>query len=121
MCWWEIYIRSNGQNTPPHYQFQTQDQRTGTEWGGPSKSSNLIVLGQWHRIRLQMMGGPQGWSKGWIDGVLVHSRGPTINNYITDAVTIDFASFFGGGSSACAARWNCHARHANVHIWTGST
>jgi hypothetical protein len=119
VCWWEICLRDNGYNTPPRYQFQTQDQRTGTEWGGASKSPNQIVLGQWHRIRLQMMGGPQGWTKGWVDGVLVHSRGPTPNNFATDSVFVDFASFFGGGSSACAARWDCHARHANVHIWTG--
>jgi hypothetical protein len=117
MCWWSIAATSAGYQAS-RYQFQTQDQRTGTEWGGCSKSSNTIVLGQWHHIRLQMMGGPSGWSKGWCDGVLVHSRGPTPNNYITDSVMIDFASFFGGGSTA-AARWNCHARHANVHIWTG--
>jgi hypothetical protein len=117
VCWWEIYLRNNGQRTPPRYQFQTQDQRNGTEWGGPSKSPNAIVLGQWHRIRLQMMGGAQGWSKGWVDGVLVHSRGPTPNNYVTDEVFIDFPSFFGGDSTA-RARWNCHARHDNVHIWT---
>jgi hypothetical protein len=118
VCWWEIYLRNNGYYTPPRYQFQTQDQRSGTEWGGPSKSLNQIVLGQWHRIRLQMMGGPQGWTKGWVDGVLVHSRGPTANNFATDSVFVDFASFFGGDSTA-AARWDCHARHCRVRIWTG--
>ncbi len=116
MCWWSIANR-NGVISQPYYQFVTQS--SAGEFGGGSYSKNTIVLGQWHHVRLQMLGGSGGWTKGWIDGVLVHSRGPSPNNSLAGNVQIDFASFFGGAGSTCAARWNCHARHANVHIWTG--
>ena len=113
---WEIAIRS-GVVHPPHYAFVTQ--LGSTELGGGSYSANTIVLGQWHHIRLQLFGGPQGFSKAWVDGVLVHNRGPDGRTTIDMPCLVHFASFFGGGGSSCAARWDCHARHANVHIWTG--
>ncbi len=123
MMWWN----GSGSNYPPPggtpvFSPSCQDQRSGNQLIQPAKYSARIELDRPYKFRVQLMGGPAGFAKYWMDDVLLAEvPGPTnMMATATDDVLIDFAFFSGGATHPDnETEWDSYARHGNVRFWSG--
>ena len=80
-----------------------------------------IQFGRWYHWHYELLGGPGGHAKFWLDGEELH---PTVtgfgNTTIGDRCFIDMA-FWAGGGEGSGPPTEFWARNDNVRVYTGST
>lgn len=112
----QMMVWESGQNKPKRFCPVLQDQRTGLQLVQPSYYGATIQFDRWYHWQYQILGGPNGWTKFWMDGQLLSTTIANMGNSTPgDTVFIDFAFFAGGIHGALV---DSYARHDNVHIWT---
>jgi hypothetical protein len=110
-----------GQGARAKFSPLSQVNRSGYnphEMLGSIVSPNWLVGGQWYHMRVQVFGGPTGWAKYWVDGLLIATSPMPTFSLPTDLVTVGFNTFAGGGSSAYAPLVDSYERYDNAHIYT---
>jgi hypothetical protein len=102
---------------PTKLVFVNQDPETGQTCCGAAGAGPAAVTGHWYHIRMQLKAGPNGYSKGWIDGKLVFDNGPFLARTQRDTAIVNFRTWFGGANHAAN---NSYAHMDNIHIWSGN-
>jgi hypothetical protein len=117
MFWWN----ANGSNYGnPVFQPTCQDQATGNQLIQPVVYGPRIQLDRLYKLRIQVIGGPQGRAQYWIDDTLVGDSGTrNILQSLADDVFFDFAFFSGGASADYAPEHDSYTRHGNIRCWSG--
>lgn len=92
---------------------------TSAQHGGNIYAQSIIP-GWWYHIQMSALGGPAGFFKIWIDGLLELDVGPTPETILDDPVLMDFSSFFGGAGPTYAPTVTSYARLDNPRYWTGA-
>src|SRR6185369_1951310 len=116
------WFSAQGSNAKaPKFTANLQDQRSGNQWvpGGQNYSPFNIELGRWYHLRMQFLPGPEGFARWWIGGEEWKCCGPTINNYLTDSITIDVTTFYGGGAANAPKNATSKSRLANLEVYSG--
>jgi hypothetical protein len=118
MFWWA----GSGSNYGNEKFFPTcQDQASGNQLVQPVKYGPKIVDEQLYKLRIQCMGGPQGWASYWIDDQLIAETGTkNLMHDAKDDVFFDFAFFSGGSGANYAPEHDSFARHGGVRYWSGA-
>jgi hypothetical protein len=101
---------------PTRLAFGNQDPETGQTCCGSAGVGPAAVTAHWYHIRMQLKAGPNGYSKGWIDGKLVFRNGPFLAKTQHDTAIVNFRTWFGGANHAAN---NSYAHMDNIHIWSG--
>lgn len=102
-----------------HFLIYSANEATGHHYNEVSLPWD-IAAGQWYKLRMQFAGGPAGWTKVWINDVLVFDFGPTPLSSVANNWLYAGSSFF-GGQSPQAARNDSYMLESPVHVWTGLT
>ena len=102
---------------PTRLVFVNQDPESGHTCCGSAGAGPAAVTGHWYHIRMQLKAGPNGYSKGWIDGKLVFDNGPFLARTQEDTAIVSFRTWFGGANHAAN---NSYAHMDNIHIWSGN-
>jgi hypothetical protein len=123
--WW-----SGGGDPERVFQYILQNQRRGSTMAseflvsyGPKKGEPPVEIGQWYHQKLVAMGGPGGYSRYYLDGVLMaevldaeHPDHPwTALTHANDPVQIPVCGWFGGDASY-AAKCDSRFTMANIRI-----
>ena len=97
-----------------------QDQRSGNPLISPPAYGPKISCEQLYKLRMQVLGGPGGYMKWWIDDTQVAEMGPKdLMATAADDVIYDFAFWSGGASADYAPEHDSYARCGNVRMWSG--
>ena len=102
---------------PTRLAFGNQDPETGHTCCGSAGAGPAAVTGHWYHVRMQLKAGPNGYSKGWIDGKLVFHNGPFLAKTQHDTAIVNFRTWFGGANHAAN---NSYAHMDNIRIWSGN-
>lgn len=115
----QVWRSDRGTNNKPFVPC-IQDQRNGNQYIQPVYYTKPnIVFGQWYHWRYQMLGGPQGFCKFWLDGVFLDTTTTSMgNSQQGDNVFIDMG-FWAGGGEGSGPPTEFWTRNDNVKVYTG--
>ncbi len=112
MLWWST--------TGGFFDYVLQNQPDGTQYVQPVVHGPVFARDHWYHFQMEMLGGPSGYSKWWLDGALALTHtGQVGNTAIGQNAGIDICGFYGGGPGA-APPSDGFVLTANVHVFSGT-